>query len=236
MSINVIGRDIMNWNSAIFWGIIGILSTIFFGYLFAYIFYKKSIKKKKIYIDVNSNILISEDLSNYEGLKVLYNNEEINTLTSSTIIIANIGNDLIEMDDIISSDPITISTSNKFLTNNIEEYVVTSSNKKVSASLQKINDSILQLVFDFLRPKDNIKVTLLHDGMIDIGGELKIGTIEKCIDYDQNSRLTKRSLFEEIFEAEIHMFQKMSPQFVIIYCFTVFIILLFIFLFSSLLK
>ena len=148
--------------------------------------------------------------------------------TSSSIIIANTGNDLIEIDDIIPSAPITFSTSNKFLTNNIDEYVVTSSNKKISASLKKINDSTLQLVFDFLRPKDNIKVTLLHDGIIDIEGELKIGMIKKYIDYDQNYRLTKRNFLEKIYETEIHMFQKMSPQFIIIYCFTLLFILILI--------
>ena len=73
------------------------------------------------------------------------------------------------------------------------------SNKKATTSLQKIDDSTLQLEFDFLRPGDNIKVTLLHDGIINIGGELKIGTIEKSIYYDQILRLTKRSLFEKIF-------------------------------------
>lgn len=221
----------MDWNSSILWGIVGLLSTIFFGFLFSYIFYKKSIKKKKLNVYVNSNILISEDLSNYNGLKILYNNEEITTLTSSTIIITNIGNDLIEKNDIISSDPITILASNKFLSNNIDEYTVKVSNKKVTASLQKINDSTLQLVFDFLRPKDKIQVTLLHSGIINIEGELKIGNIEKNINNDTNARLTKKSFFEEVIETELRLLKKTSPSFLILYLF--FYILLMFILFSK---
>lgn len=202
----------MDWNSAILWGIISLFSTIFFGFLFGYIFYKKAIKKKKMYIYVDSNILVSEDLSNYNGLKILYNNEEIDTLTSSTIIITNIGNDLIELNDIVSSAPITISTSNKFLSNNIERYTVETSNKKANASLLKINDSTLQLIFEFLRPKDKIHVTLLHSGTINIEGELKIGTIEKNIDYNQNIHLKSKNLFEEVIETEIRMLKEISPS------------------------
>lgn len=206
----------MDWNSAILWGIISLLSTIFFGFLFGYIFYKKSIKKKKLYIYVNSNILISEDLSNYEGIKILYNSEEIVTLTSSTIIISNIGNDIVEINDVISSDPIIITTSEKFLSNKLDEYNLITSNKKVTATLQKIDDSTLQLVFEFLRPKDKIKVTLLHSGIINIEGELKIGTIEKNIDFDQNDHLKKMNIFEEIMEIEINILRKMSPYFTIL--------------------
>lgn len=202
----------MDWNSAILWGIISLFSTIFFGFLFGYIFYKKAIKKKKMYIYVDSNILVSEDLSNYNGLKILYNNEEIDTLTSSTIIITNIGNDLIELNDIVSSAPITISTSNKFLSNNIERYTVETSNKKANASLLKINDSTLQLIFEFLRPKDKIHVTLLHSGTINIEGELKIGTIEKNIDYNQNIHLKSKNLIEKVIETEIRMLKEISPS------------------------
>ena len=61
--------------------ILGIFLTFFFGIL-SYVFYRKGIKKKKLLITSNSTILISEYLSNYNGLKILYNNKEITILTS----------------------------------------------------------------------------------------------------------------------------------------------------------
>lgn len=222
----------MDWNSAILWGIISLLSTIFFGFLFGYIFYKKSIKKKKLYIYVNSNILISEDLSNYEGIKIHYNSEEITTLTSSTIIISNIGNDIIEINDVISSDPIIIKTSEKFLSNNLDEYNLITSNKKVTATLQKIDDSTLQLIFEFLRPKDKIKVTLLHSGIINIEGELKIGAIEKNIDFDQNDHLTKTNFFEEIMETEIRILRKMTPFSITLFSLLLFLLFIYVLFFK----
>ena len=105
----------MDWNSAILWGLIGIASTIFFGFIFSYIFYRKGLKQKKVICTTSSTVLISDNLSNYKNLKILYDNEYIKTLTSTTINFKNIGNDKIELDDIVPSDPIIISTSGKFL-------------------------------------------------------------------------------------------------------------------------
>lgn len=170
-----------NWQTIL--SISGIILTIFFGIL-SYVFYRKGIKKKKLLITSNSTVLVSEDLSNYNGLQISYNNEEVKTLTSTTITIRNIGNDVIESTDITPSDPIVILTSNKFLSINGEEYKVASSNKKVTTSLQKINDSKLQLSFDFLNPKNELSITLLHNGNIHVNGDLKNGNVDKVSNND----------------------------------------------------
>lgn len=166
----------INWQTIL--SVAGIILTIFFGIL-SYVFYRKGIKKKKLLITSNSTILISEDLSNYNGLQISYNNEKVKTLTSTYITLSNIGNDVIESSDITPSDPIIISTTNKFLSINGEEYKIVSSNKKVTTSLQKIDDSNLQLSFDFLNPKNELSITLLHNGDIFVNGDLKIGNVEK---------------------------------------------------------
>lgn len=168
----------------------GIILTIFFGIL-SYVFYRKGIKKKKLLITSNSTILISEDLSNYSGLQISYNNEEVKTLTSTCITIRNIGNDVIENTDITPSDPIIISTTNKFLSINGEEYKIASSNKKVTTALKKIDDSNLQLSFDFLNPKNELSITLLHNGNIMINGDLKNGNVDKISNNDNYVPVTK---------------------------------------------
>lgn len=47
MSTNVTWRDIMDWNSAILWGLIGIASTIFLVLFLVTFFIEKDLSKKR---------------------------------------------------------------------------------------------------------------------------------------------------------------------------------------------
>lgn len=183
----------MDWNSAILWGIIGIASTIFFGFIFSYIFYRKGLKNKRLICHRTSTSLISENISKYKDLKILYDNNEIQTLTSTLINFKNVGNDIINPNDIIPSDPITIKTTGHFLfsvnTTDTTLSEVTVSNTKVKVDLEHVDSSNLKLNFDFLPPKCEISITLLHSGDIEITGDLKIGTFTKNIkNYDSESK------------------------------------------------
>lgn len=75
----------INWESSILWGMIGLIATIFFGY----IFYIKSIKNKSLSIFTTSDTLVSESLTKYKGLKIFYNKKPIKELVSTTITIKN---------------------------------------------------------------------------------------------------------------------------------------------------
>lgn len=183
----------------------GILLTIFFGIL-SYVFYRKSINNKKILISLDSTILISEDFSNYDGFQISYNNEKINTLTNSVIVITNIGYGFIDKNDFIADFPITFSTSNKFYHNNVDGNTILTSNKKVIASLHKIDDSTLQLSFNFLKHNDTIKIILLHDGAINIEGELKNGSIRK-INYNKNDYFMYKR-YERIFKTQNYLMKR----------------------------
>lgn len=163
----------INWESSILWGIIGLTATIFFGY----IFYIKSIKNKSLSIFTTSDTLVSESLTKYKGLKIFYNKKHIKELVSTTITIKNIGNLTIEVSDISSSSPITFCASKEFLLNDVKDYILYSSNKNSSFSLLKINKSKIQLVFDYLKPEEEISLTLLHSGTLKISGDLKNGII-----------------------------------------------------------
>lgn len=115
----------INWESSILWGMIGLIATIFFGY----IFYIKSIKNKSLSIFTTSDTLVSESLTKYKGLKIFYNKKHIKELVSTTITIKNIGNLTIEVSDISSSSPITFCASKEFLLNDVKDYILYSSNK-----------------------------------------------------------------------------------------------------------
>ena len=98
-----------------------------------------------------------------------------------TITIKNIGNLTIEVSDISSSSPITFCASKEFLLNDVKDYILYSSNKNSSFSLLKINKSKIQLVFDYLKPEEEISLTLLHSGILKINGDLKNGIIYQNI-------------------------------------------------------
>ena len=160
--------------------IIGIAGTIFglVSILISIYFFKKSKKTKNLSINSVSTILISENLNEYENLKISYNNEDIRSLTSTTIKIKNIGTDIVEPSDLLQSSPIIIDTTEKFLLNDISQYDITSSNNKNNVSLNKITDSSLQLTFEILKPKDEISISVLHTGDITVSGELKTTSIK----------------------------------------------------------
>lgn len=160
--------------------IIGTTGTILglFGIIISIYSYIKSRKTKKLAVNQESTILISETLSKYENLKISYNNDDINSLTSTIVKIKNIGTDIVEPSDLIPSSPIKIHTTDKFLFNDTTQYEIVTSNSKNNVSLQKLSNSTLQLTFEFLNPKDEIFISLLHTGEITVSGDLKTNAIK----------------------------------------------------------
>lgn len=153
-------------------GIIGAIVGLF-GIVLSIYFYFKSKKTKKLIINSESTVLISENLSKYENLKISYNDENINSLTSTVIKIKNIGTDYIVPEDLAPSSPITIITTKKFLLNDVSQYDISKSNPKSIIGLSKIDDSTIKVVFDFLSSKDYIIIKLLHTGEISVDWALK---------------------------------------------------------------
>lgn len=196
-----------------FIGITGVILGIL-GIVFAFIFYFKGKKKKKLVYTSESTVLVSEKLSNYEDLKILYNNKEIKSLCSTTIKIKNMGNDIIEPHDLIPSMPITINTSDKFLFQDVSKYEFTSSNSKNRILLNKMNDSQISVNFDFINPKDEITITLLHTGDISIDGDLKQGEVknytkmkyETTKDTENSEHFTNINSLSSLFDKTISMF------------------------------
>lgn len=162
----------MKFDLNIFSILIGLIGIVLSIYTFI-----KSKKIKKLAVDSDSTILISESLNTYENLKISYNNEDIKSLTSSIIKIKNIGTDIVISSDIAPSTPIVIKTTEKFLLNDISQYEINVSNNKSTVKLSKLNENSLQVLFDFLNPKDEISITILHTGDIYVEGDLMTTTI-----------------------------------------------------------
>lgn len=189
-------------------GVVGIVV----GLVSSYVFYKMGKKKRKLVYNLETTVLISEKLSKYEKLKISYNGENIKRLDSANIKIKNIGNTMIEPKDLVPTKPITIETSEKFLIQDVSNYTVNCSNPKNRVSLSRIDDSHLEVVFDFLNPKDEISITILHTGEISVTGDLKQGEVKNYSNkkyettskdsenLSSNGRYTDSFLFENLYK------------------------------------
>lgn len=155
---------------SICFGIIGIVGTLFSIYSFI-----KNYKVKKLKAIIDSTILISDKINEYENLKIAYNKENINSFIKTHIKIENVGTDIIEPSDLTHSSPISISPIDNFLFDDISQLEITASNSnnKVSLIREENNSPSLKVDFEFLNPKDEINIVLFHSGSITVNGDLK---------------------------------------------------------------
>lgn len=177
--------------------IIGIISTLF-GIIVSIYCSIKTKKTKKLAANSESTILISETIGKYENLKISCNNEDIKSLTSTVVRIKNIGSDIVEPSDLAPSSPIIIKTTQKFLLNDVSQYKIMASNSKNVVKLTKIDDSSLQISFDFLNPKDEICVTILHTGDISVNGGLKTSPIRNYTRKKYENNEPRHSRYDDL--------------------------------------
>ncbi len=159
---------------------IGIILSVVFGILgigATYLFYRKTIKIKKLLFSIDSSVLISNSLNKYTNLKITYGDQDIKSLCNSIIKIRNTGTDNIEPSDLYKDRPIIIEISEPLIFNN-DEYKIECSNKDSSVSLVSIDEKTLRVDFEILNPKDVITIEMLHNDDIFMDGKLKNGKID----------------------------------------------------------
>lgn len=171
-------------------GIFGIIGTIFSIYSFI-----KNYKVKKLKAIINSTILISDRISEYENLKISYNNENTDSFISSHIIIKNVGTDIIEPSDLTQSSPILISPIGSLLFKDAISSTITASNNSNNVFLSNVNSNkSLKVNFEFLNPKEEIHIFLLHRDKITVSGDLKGKPIKVITKRSYDNSETKDAL------------------------------------------
>ncbi len=166
----------MDLNSSALWGIIGLLG----GFLCSFIFYKLGNKAKRLTYNINSQVLITNNLSKIEGLNITYGDQPINNLATTTIILKSVGKDVIEMKDFGQAKPLCFKTTGEFLLQDNIDSTITKNSRPDNLMKAKLegNDKIL-LEYDYLSQGDTITFTVLHTGEISLDGKLKAGTLLK---------------------------------------------------------
>ena len=154
-------------------------------------------KKEKIPIyDITSFNLINDNVSKLDGVKVMFNNIEIENLTTSVLAIWNQGGQVINRNDVAPADPVRIEVQPNQTILSIE--VLCENEKSNRFRIQSINASSILVEFDYFHKNQGIVIRLYHTGVssddVKILGTIKGAGQFKCIrgdEFDLLSRLTK---------------------------------------------
>jgi len=140
--------------------IFGILSLIF-----AYIFYKKGRRFKKIlYLKKSFNIIENFTQHIDERLSLKYDNEDIQNLTITNILLCNAGNETINFTDIAKADPIKIYSLNK--ENILSLNIIYTNNRANNFKLLRAHNNKYSYIlhFDYIDKRDKVVIKALHSG------------------------------------------------------------------------
>lgn len=146
--------------------VIGVPLSIFFGI-------KSLPKKKKLLYNTTTNPLITNSMSNIDGLYVSIDGIQIENLSSTTIVFSNMGKDNIDFSDFSTEKPLCINIQNGTFANlkDIDNYVSEKHLKNDNhVNCSKLSDSQIKIDFEFLKPRDNFKVIFLHTGAVEVQG------------------------------------------------------------------
>jgi hypothetical protein len=177
------GLQIISFGSFIF----GILSLIL-----ACFFYKKSRRFKKIlYLKKSFNVIENFTQRIDEKLSLKYDNEDIQNLTITNILLCNAGNETINFTDIAKADPIKICSLNK--ANILKLNIIYSDNCANNFKLLRAhNKNSYILHFDYIDKREKVVIKALHSGKssddIVLKGHIKgigkiiEGNLEKHVD------------------------------------------------------
>lgn len=154
--------------SDLFWCIAGIIGGALVSFIISAIFFFVGLKRKRISCEFRTFCIYSNKFIGIEGLEVKYHSNKIDNLYSSTMIIKNTGNSIIENSDFSQSHALSATTTGKFLTD-ISYTKIISSNKLNNAHLHfEVDDkntcNCISIVFDFLSKNDELYCTFFHTG------------------------------------------------------------------------
>lgn len=172
------------------WIIIISLGFTILSVILAIIFFIKSIKKKSPRFLVRSRNLVQK-LDNNSDIKIYYNDEPVNNLTFSKVVIWNNGKETIHDRDITSSDPLMISVEDEFTILDVEILDCPSESNLIN--VEKLNNKSVRVDFEYLDHKDGCIIQVIHDGKnsenINVSGTIKgYGTLKEA-DLKKKSRI-----------------------------------------------
>lgn len=163
------------WESSIFWGIAGIVC----GFIVAAFFFYVGKARKSLVYQISTSALITDEINSTPGIKISVGNEPATNVTSTAITFINGGNQTISSSDFASLSPLQIITSKHFFNaENIDVSYIKTQNKALNPKIHVIEKNRIIVEFEYLKPKQEFEITVLHDGELSVGGDLKAGILQ----------------------------------------------------------
>ena len=183
----------------------------------------KERKRKQISYSVNSNVLINDEISNIEGIEVLYKNKPVKTIVVSNIRIWNSGNKYIDQNSLYEDKYLSIEIpENETI---LSAVILDKSGDSCGFSLDLPYDSpnSVSVLFYCIEPTQYVSINVYHTNIdkkpIVLNGNLKGGKItERSIEYlndrgdsriivgDYYMIVDKNNLFFNLFNNVFDMF------------------------------
>lgn len=156
--------------------LVGVVITIL-----ALIMQIKDKKKRVIYYTINSTILVDNEVSRIDGIKILFQDREIETVVVSKIKLWNGGNEILEMGDFYPNYNLSIKVpqNEKILGAIVNEE--TDKTCKINVQNLTQNENVSIIDFYCLEPRQGATITIYHTNIdeeeTEVIGKIKGGKV-----------------------------------------------------------
>ena len=183
------------WKSIDFLSVGGFAITVI-STILAIVFYCRGKVKKTLVYQISTSDLITDEINNTPGIKISVGDEPAVNVISSTITFSNTGNQTINSSDFASLSPLQIITSEHFFNaENIDISYIKSCNKALNPKIEVCEKNRIIIEFEYLKPKQEFEITVLHDGDLSVDGDLTSGAIQ---DYYSAPEISRSRNFSKI--------------------------------------
>lgn len=129
---------------------------------------------------ISSSRIITNRTNNIPGLKIVIGDEFASDLISSQIVFFNRGNMPIKQNDFATLAHLQITASGHFFNlESISKDTIESNNLHLNPSLEFPDNRTISIQFEYLKPKQFFSISVLHDGEIEVSGDLTTGKLRK---------------------------------------------------------
>lgn len=170
--------------------LIGVLITIV-----ALILQIKDKKRRAVYYTMSSTILVNNEVSQIDGIKILFKDKEIDTVAISNIKLWNGGNEILEESDFYPENElkIVVPETEKILATRIIEEADDTCKLKINISKERTNEAVIS--FYCLEPQQGATISLYHTNIKEKDTKL-IGKIK-------GGKVLNKSVDVEIVDGEV---------------------------------
>lgn len=139
----------------------------------------KDKKKKAIYYTIDSTVLVDNEVSRIDGIKILFHDKEIETVVVSKIKLWNGGNEILETSDFYPSYELSIKVpqNEKILAVVVNE----ETDETCKVNVQNSTQNVRMIDFCCLEPRQGATITVYHtntdEKVTEVIGKIKGGKV-----------------------------------------------------------